>query len=176
MAARPKSSTNPIGGFLGKALIMEDKFPRRSRFIAQKNFVRYPKVTLAGDQRNRVPMPTLTRKRVYDRPVTWHVHYASVRVGMLVERSGVVSAAEPWELHCGFYPGGPHGEHRYGRAASLKAVRAAFEAAWCYYLPKCSEADYPQWRAQEAWTAEKYRRFDRHERVSPDWRAEGATR
>jgi hypothetical protein len=33
-------------------------------------------------------MPTLTRKRVNDRPVTWHVHYAGVRVGVIVERSG----------------------------------------------------------------------------------------
>jgi hypothetical protein len=33
-------------------------------------------------------MPALTRKRVNDRPMTWHVHYAGVRVGMIVERSG----------------------------------------------------------------------------------------
>jgi hypothetical protein len=35
------------------------------------------------------PMPALTRKRVNDRPVTWHIHYAGVRVGVIVERSGV---------------------------------------------------------------------------------------
>jgi hypothetical protein len=40
-----------------------------------------------------------------DRPVTWHVHYAGVRVGMIVERSGVANTSEPWEWHCGFYPG-----------------------------------------------------------------------
>ena len=33
-------------------------------------------------------MPALTRKRVNDRPLTWHVHYAGVRVGMIVERAG----------------------------------------------------------------------------------------
>src|SRR5450432_2481840 len=33
-------------------------------------------------------MPALTRKRVNNRPVTWHVHYAGVRVGVIVERSG----------------------------------------------------------------------------------------
>src|ERR1035437_3272742 len=32
-------------------------------------------------------MPALTRKRVNDRPATWHVHYAGVRVGVIVERS-----------------------------------------------------------------------------------------
>jgi hypothetical protein len=26
-------------------------------------------------------MPALTRKRVNDRPLTWHGHYAGVRVG-----------------------------------------------------------------------------------------------
>src|ERR1019366_118985 len=33
-------------------------------------------------------MPELTRKRINDRPETWHVHYAGVRVGLIVERSG----------------------------------------------------------------------------------------
>ena len=33
-------------------------------------------------------MPILTRKRVNDRPEIWHVHYAGVRVGVIVERSG----------------------------------------------------------------------------------------
>ena len=28
------------------------------------------------------------RERINDRPVTWHVHYAGVRVGMIVERAG----------------------------------------------------------------------------------------
>jgi hypothetical protein len=38
-------------------------------------------------------MPALTRKRVNDRPITWHVHYAGVRVGVIVERSGVPRSA-----------------------------------------------------------------------------------
>jgi hypothetical protein len=119
-------------------------------------------------------MPALTRKRVNDRPVTWHVHYAGVRVGMIVERSGVANTAEPWEWHCGFYPGGRPGEQRYGRGASFEAARAAFEAAWRDYLPKRTEADFKEWRDQEAWTAEKYRRFDRHERMPPDWKPQRA--
>jgi hypothetical protein len=115
-------------------------------------------------------MPTLTRKRVNDRPVTWHILYAGVRVGMIVERSGVANTAEPWEWHLGFYPGGPHGGHKYARTESFEAARFAFEAAWRLYLPKCSEAGFQAWRDQEAWTAEKYRRFDRREPMSPDWR------
>jgi hypothetical protein len=118
-------------------------------------------------------MPTLTRKRVNDRPITWHVNYAGVCVGMIIERSGVANTAEPWEWHLGFYPGGPHREHRYARAATFEAARVSFEAAWRLYLPKCDAAGFEEWRHQEAWTAEKYRRFDRHERMPPDWRPSG---
>jgi hypothetical protein len=90
-------------------------------------------------------MPALTRKRANDRPLTWHVHYAGVRVGMIVERSGVANTAEPWEWHCGFYPGNNPGE-----------------------------SDFQEWRDQEAWTAEKYRRFDRPERMPSDWKPQRA--
>jgi hypothetical protein len=38
-------------------------------------------------------MPVLTRKRVNDQPLTWHVHYAGVRVGVITERSGVAFEA-----------------------------------------------------------------------------------
>jgi hypothetical protein len=37
-------------------------------------------------------MPALTRKRVNDRPETWHVRYAGVRVGVIVERSGTTAS------------------------------------------------------------------------------------
>jgi hypothetical protein len=30
-------------------------------------------------------------------------------------------------------------------------------------------ADFQAWRDQQAWTAEKYRRFDRGERMATDW-------
>jgi hypothetical protein len=71
---------------------------------------------------------------------------------------------EPWEWHCGFYPGSNPGKQRCGHAASFEAARAAFEAAWREYLPKRTDADFQEWRDQEAWTVEKYRRFDRGER------------
>ena len=74
-------------------------------------------------------MPALTRKRVNDRPETWHVHFAGVRVGVIVERSGVARAAEPWEWHCGFYPGSDPGDDRRGTAAIFEAARVAFETA-----------------------------------------------
>ena len=87
-------------------------------------------------------MPALTRKRVNDRPVTWHIHYAGVRVRVIVERSGVTNTTEPWEWRCGFYPGSNPGEQRYGHAANFEAARAAFEAAWREYLPKRTDTDF----------------------------------
>jgi len=53
---------------------------------------------------------------------------------------------------------------------NVRAGRAEFERAWAVFLSKRTEADFQTWRDQEAWTAEKYRRFDRHERMPPDWK------
>jgi hypothetical protein len=64
-------------------------------------------VAIAGGLKSRFngPMPALTRKRVNDRPVTWHVHYAGVRVGVIVERAGAPPSSDQWQWCCGFYPG-----------------------------------------------------------------------
>jgi hypothetical protein len=83
-------------------------------------------------------MPELIRKRVNDRPVTWHVHYAGVRVGVIVERSGALPTSDQWEWHCGFYPCSNPGEQRFGPASRFEAARLAFEAAWRAYLHKRS--------------------------------------
>jgi hypothetical protein len=47
-------------------------------------------------------------------------------------------------------------------------ARTDFEAAWAVFLSKRAEADFQVWRDQRDWTAEKYRRFDRGERMPPD--------
>jgi hypothetical protein len=47
-------------------------------------------------------MPQLTCKRVNDLPVTWHIHYAGVRVGVIVERSGAPPSSDQWQWYCGF--------------------------------------------------------------------------
>src|ERR1019366_5428134 len=98
-------------------------------------------------------MPQLTRKRVNDRPETWHVHYAGVRVGVIVERSGAPPSADPWQWCCGFYPGSNPGDDQHGTAANFEAARLAFEAAWREYLPKRSDVDFEEWR-QTAGTIE----------------------
>jgi hypothetical protein len=50
-----------------------------------------------------------------------------------------------------------------GTAASFDEARAAFETAWRVFLAKRTEADFQAWREEQAWTEEKYRRFDRGE-------------
>jgi hypothetical protein len=107
--------------------------------------------------------------RVNDHPETWHVHYAAVHVGTIAERSGNPAGTDRWKWHCGFYPGSHPCEHRDGTAAHFQAARAAFEAAWRDFLPLRGEADFEEWRHQQAATAEKYARWDRGERMPPDW-------
>jgi hypothetical protein len=119
-------------------------------------------------------MPILTRRLDPDaHQETWLISYGDVRVGALMRSVGNPNAATQWQWRCGFYPGSQPGECANGVAPTFDAARAAFEAAWRDYLPKRSEADFQEWRDQEAWTAEKYRRFDRHEGMPPDWRASG---
>ncbi len=55
----------------------------------------------------------------------------------------------------------------------INNLLAAFESAWRVFLSKRTEADFQGWRNHQAWTAEKYRRFDRGERMPHDWRAIG---
>ena len=117
------------------------------------------------------PMPDLTRRPDPHRAYSWLIHYGDVHVGTISRCVGNPGAAEAWQWRCGFYPGSHPGEQRGGTAGTFDQARAAFEAAWRVYLPKRSEADFQAWRDQRDWTAEKYRRFDRGERMPPDWRA-----
>ena len=103
---------------------------------------------------------------ILERPDCWHVYCGAVHVGTISKCVGNPGAAEAWQWLCGFYPGSNPGDQRGGTAGTFEQARAEFEAAWCVYLPKRSEADF---KAQ--WTAGKDRRFDRGERMPPDWRA-----
>jgi hypothetical protein len=80
---------------------------------------------------------------------------------------------DPWSWACGFYPGCHPRECSGGTTETFEQARADFEDAWRVFLANRTEADFRAWREQRDWTAEKYRRFDRGERMPPDWRASG---
>jgi hypothetical protein len=121
----------------------------------------------------KVPMPDLTRRRDLHRADSWRVYYGDVRVGTIARAVGTPNATEEWRWQCGFYPGCNAGEHRAGAAPTFDQARAGFERAWLVFSARRTEADYQAWRDHQAWTAEKYRRIDRGERMPPDWRPHG---
>jgi hypothetical protein len=117
-------------------------------------------------------MPVLTRRRSDDhRQECWLIYYGDIHAGTITERVGNPHVTDRWEWRCGFYPGSNPGEHQSGTAATFGEARADFESAWKIFLSKRTEADFQKWRDHRDWTAEKYRRFDRGERMPPDWRA-----
>jgi hypothetical protein len=98
-----------------------------------------------------------------------HVYYGDVRVGSIAIRTGNPESTDRWQWYCGFYPGSHPRECTTGTAATFDQAKAAFEAAWRVFSSKRSEADFQAWRNHQARTAEKYRRFDRGERMPHDW-------
>jgi hypothetical protein len=110
-------------------------------------------------------MCALSRRRSPDRPDCWHVYYGDVHVGTIAARAGVPVDVDQWSWQCGFYPPSHHGRHTEGTAETFEQARADFEAAWNEYLPKCTEADFEEYRRQEAWTAWKYAMHDAHLRL-----------
>ena len=72
---------------------------------------------------------------------------------------------DPWEWHCGFYPGSHPGEQQNGTAATFDEARADFECAWRVFLSRRTEADFQAWRNQRDWTARKYALWDAGERL-----------
>jgi hypothetical protein len=113
-------------------------------------------------------MPALTRRRSTDaREECWHVYYGDVHAGTIAIRSGNPYDEDPWEWHCGFYPGSKPGEHQNGTAATLDEARGDFESAWKVFLSKRTAADFQAWRDQRDWTARKYALWDTGKRLEP---------
>ena len=87
-------------------------------------------------------MPALTRRRSTDaREECRHVYYGDVLAGTIAIRSGNPHDEDPWEWHCGFYPGSHPGEHQDGTAASFEGARSDFDAAWKVFLAKRTIAE-----------------------------------
>jgi hypothetical protein len=70
----------------------------------------------------------------------------------------------------------PSRECTGGAAATLEQAKADFEKAWAVFLSNRTEVDFQEWRDQQDWAAEKYRRFDRGERMPSDLGREKAAR
>jgi hypothetical protein len=96
--------------------------------------------------------------------------YGDVRVGTIARRVGNPFDTDPWEWSCGFFPGSHPCECTSDTSETFDQARSEFEAAWAVFLSKRTDADFQAWRDQRDWTAEKYRRFDRGERMPPDWK------
>ena len=124
-----------------------------------------------GHRRFDKGMPSLIRSRdpLVDQE-TWRIYYGDVLAGTIAQCVGSPGAAPMWQWRCGFYPGSRPGECTAGTADTFDQARADFETAWRMFLAKRTQADFEEWREQRAWTAEKYRRFNRGERMPPDWR------
>ena len=103
----------------------------------------------------------------------WQIFYGDIRVGTIAKRVGIPNDKPRWGWSCGFYPGSHPGECTHGAAATLDQAKADFEAAWRVFLARRTEADSQEWRDHRDWTAQKYRRFDRGERMPPNWKATG---
>jgi hypothetical protein len=89
----------------------------------------------------------------------WRIYYGDVHAGTIAQCVGNPGSAFKWQWRCGFYPGSRPRECTSGTAATLEAAREAFEAAWRIFLSNRTEADFQEWREQQAWTAEKYCRL-----------------
>jgi hypothetical protein len=59
-----------------------------------------------------------------------------VHAGTIAIRSGNPLDEDPWEWHCGFYPGSEAGEQQSGTAATFDEARADFEDARQVFLSK----------------------------------------
>ena len=107
-------------------------------------------------------MPALTRRLEPDiHQECWHVYYGDTRVGTITERAGVPADVDQWGWTIGFYPVDHRpGQHVGDTAETFEQARAAFEADWRDYLPRCTEADFAENRRDRAFTAWKYRMHD----------------
>jgi hypothetical protein len=88
-----------------------------------------------------------------------------VHAGTIAIRSGNPHDEDPWEWHCGFYPGSHPGEHQSGTAATFDQARCDFEAAWEVFLANRTQADFRAWRDQRDWTARKYETWTTGEKL-----------
>ena len=106
-------------------------------------------------------MAALIRRRDPNaRKESWAILYGDVQVGTIGIAAGVPTHGHRWVWRCGLPQVIVRDLRTAGAAATFEDGRADFEAAWSTYLPRCTEADFDEYRRQEAWTRWKYRMRD----------------
>ena len=83
-----------------------------------------------------------------------------MRAGAIAKRIGIPSGEDPWGWSCGFYPGCHPREETHGTTATFDQARFEFKEAWRVFLSNRTESDFQEWRAEQAFTAWKYRMWD----------------
>ena len=112
-------------------------------------------------------MPALSRRRSTDaREECWHIYYGACASARSQDASATRLTLTPGNG----YPGSHPRECTSDTSETFEQARTDFEAAWAVFLSKRTPADFQAWREQQAWTAEKYRRFERGERMPPGWK------
>jgi hypothetical protein len=132
-----------------------------------------------GHQQKVTALDNFQTSRKADRPAAgcrapdgreecWHIYDGDVYAGTIAIRTGNPHDEDPWEWHCGFYPGSNPSEQQNGTAATFDEARADFGSAWQVLLSKRTEADFQAWRDQRDWTARKYALWDTGKRLPPN--------
>jgi hypothetical protein len=62
----------------------------------------------------------------------------------------VPTHGDQWAWSCGLPQVMVHGLRTGGSAATFEQARADFETAWQKYLPRCTDADFEQYRRHQA--------------------------
>lgn len=102
--------------------------------------------------------PALTRRRDLDSPCeSWRVRYGDIDVGHIGQRAGVPTDQPQWRWSVAFYPASHRGIRSDGIAETFDDARAAFETAWRDCLPRCTPADFEEYRFKRAFLKWKYR-------------------
>jgi hypothetical protein len=105
-----------------------------------------------------------------------HVRLSDLEPRFTCRACGHRGAAERWNWRSDSTQAAIQVQQSYGPEDSFDEARAAFERNWAIFLARRTEDDFQAWRDQQAWTHEKYRRFDRGERMPHDWKPAGARR
>ena len=110
------------------------------------------------------PMLDLTRRRNPSRANSWLVCYGDLHAGTIGAPSAIRVPRRNGSGYAAFTLAENPCEQRCGQPTRSTGPAPRSRRPGSTYLPRRTEADFQAWRDHQAWTEEKYRRFDRGER------------